>query len=113
MRKQHKKMPSEKSPITRSRRQKGAQSSVDSRIEDENLPSLSHIPKYSLDSILHYLLLQQIKKSKQPSLSSSFAQKRHRYFLFQYYKDFQLKSRLKESHFRCLKTPLMSYKEVH
>lgn len=113
MRKQHKRMPSEKSPLTKPRRQKGVRSTIDLRIKKENLPSLSHIPKHSLDSILHYLLLQRIKESKQLSLSSSFAQKRHRYFLFQYYKDFQLKSRLKESHFRCLKTPLMSYKEVH
>jgi hypothetical protein len=93
MRKQHKKMPSEKSPLTRPRRQKGVRSTIDSRIEKENLPSLSHIPKHSLDSILHYLL-QRIKESKQPPLSSSFAQKRHRYFLFQFYKNFQLKSRL-------------------
>jgi hypothetical protein len=57
-------------------------------------PSLSHIPKRSLHHILHYLTLELIKKSKQPS-SSSFSQKRHRYFLFQYHKNFQLICRLK------------------
>jgi hypothetical protein len=58
-------------------------------------PSLTGIPKRNLHFILHYLALEFIKKSKQPSSSCSFSQKRHRYFLFQYHKNFQLVSRLK------------------
>jgi predicted metal-dependent RNase len=57
-------------------------------------PSLTGIPKRNLHFILHYLTLELIKKSKQPSYSS-FSQKRHRYFLFQYHKNFQLICRLK------------------
>lgn len=58
-------------------------------------PILTSIPKRSLHRILHYLLLQQIKNSKQPASHSSFSYKRHPYFLFQYHKNFQLISRLK------------------
>ena len=106
MRKQHKKMPLEKGAAMRQRRQREVHSTPDSRIEKENSPSLSHIPKRSLDFILYYLTLQLIKKSKEPSSSSSsssFSQQRHHFFLFQYYKNFQLKNRLKSSDFRCLK----------
>lgn len=63
--------------------------------ERKEIPSLTGIPKRNLHLILHYLALELIKKSKQPSSSSSFSQKRHRYFLFQYHKNFQLVSRLK------------------
>lgn len=94
MRKHHKKVPLKKVSIMKPRREKGAYSTAGS-LEKENSPSLSHIHKRSLDFILYYLTLQLIKKSKQPSLSSSFPQKRHRFFLFQYYKNFQLKGRLK------------------
>ena len=73
-------------------------------IRKNNEPSLTNIPKRSLHSILHYLLLQQIKNSKHPSSTSSFPQKRHRYFLFQYYKNFQLISRLKGSALCLLQT---------
>ena len=64
-------------------------------LKKDGEPSLTCIPKRNLDFILHYLLLQQIKNSKRPSSASSFSQKRHPYFLFQYHKNFQLKSRLK------------------
>src|SRR6185312_4647538 len=62
--------------------------------KEKNLPSLTGIPKKNLDFILHYLLLQQINNSKLPS-ASSFSYRRHRYFLFQYHKNFQLIRRLR------------------
>jgi hypothetical protein len=58
-------------------------------------PSLTGMPKRNLDSILHYLLLQQIENSKLSSSASSFSYKRNRYFLFQYHKNFQLARKLK------------------
>jgi hypothetical protein len=61
--------------------------------KEENFPSLTGMPKRNLDFILHYLLLQQIKNSKLPS--SSFPYGRHRFFLFQYHKNFQLVKRLR------------------
>jgi len=66
-------------------------------------PSLLDIPKRNLDFILHYLLLQQINNSKLPS-SSSFSYRCHRYFLFQYHKNFQLVRRLKGTALCLLKT---------
>lgn len=81
MRKQHKKMPLEEVPTMKPGREKGEYSKAGS-LEKENLPSLSNIPKSSLHFILHYLTLQLIKKSKQPSSASSFSQLRHRFFLF-------------------------------
>ena len=74
------------------------------KVHGNNLPSLTHIPKRSLHSILHYLLLAEIKKSKQPSPPSSFSQKRHQYFLFQYHKNFRLVHRLKGSALCLLQT---------
>ena len=70
---------------------------TNSSVSKQALPSLTGIPKRSLHSILHCLLLEQIKKSKRPSSTSSFPQKRHGYFLFQYHKNFQLVRRLKGS----------------
>ncbi|HEY8660844.1 MAG TPA: hypothetical protein VIL78_17550 [Hanamia sp.] len=61
-------------------------------IMKNNIPSLTGIPKRSLHHILHYLVMQQIKKEK---YTYSFAQRRHPHFLFQYHKNFQLVSRLK------------------
>jgi hypothetical protein len=75
-----------------------------SKVGGENSPPITDIPKRSLHFILHYLLLQQIKKSKQPVPQSSFSPKRHRYFLFQYHKNFQLVSRLKGPALALLKT---------
>ena len=73
-------------------------------LKKENSPSLSGIPKRSLHAVLHYLLLEQIKNSKHPSSTYSFPQKRHRYFLFQYHKNFQLINRLKGSALCLLQT---------
>ena len=67
----------------------------------DNSPSLTGIPKRSLDSILHYLLLEEIKNHKHPS---SFPQKRRRFFLFQYHKNFRLVRRLKGSALCLLQT---------
>jgi len=55
-------------------------------------PVLTGIPQRSLHNLLHYLVMQQIKKEK---YTYSFAQRRHPHFLFQYHKNFQLVSRLK------------------
>jgi len=63
--------------------------------KNTNSPVLTGIPQRSLHHILHYLVMQQIKKSKQPSSHPTFSQRRHPHFLFQYHKNFQLVSRLK------------------
>lgn len=62
--------------------------------KEKSSPSLTGIPKRNLDFILHYLLLQQIISSKHSS-GSLFSYKRHRFFLFQYHKNFQLARKLK------------------
>jgi hypothetical protein len=69
-----------------------------------NLPSLTGIPKCSLDFILHYLTLQKIRYDKHPHLPLPFYYKRHPHFLFQYHKNFRLVSRLKGSALSLLKT---------
>lgn len=66
--------------------------------------SLIDIPKQRLHFILHYLLLQQLKNSKVTSSASSFSYRRHRYFLYQYHKNFQLVNRLKGNALCLLKT---------
>jgi len=58
-------------------------------------PSLTGIPKRSLDRLLHYLAMQQIKSSKKPRNKSLSIPIRHPHFLFQYHKNFRLISRLK------------------
>lgn len=100
MRKQHEKMPLKKRSAMKPWRHNEVHSTDGSSRGNENSPSLSYIPKRNLHFILHYLALQLIKKNQQSS-SSSFSQLRHNYFLFQYYKNFQLKNRLNGSHFRC------------
>ena len=70
----------------------------------EPSPVLPEIPKRSLDSVLHYLVLQQIRNSQQPVAHSSFSRKRHPHFLYQYHKNFQLVSRLKGSALCLLRT---------
>jgi hypothetical protein len=67
-------------------------------------PSLTDIPKRSLDYILHYLILQKIHHDKHPHLPLPFYKQRHPYFLFQYYKNFKLISRLKGSALSLLQT---------
>ena len=73
-------------------------------LKKDDEPSLTCMHKRNLHFILHYLTLKLIKKSKQPSSSSSFSQKRHRYFLFQYHKNFQLVVRLKGDALSLLQT---------
>jgi len=67
-------------------------------------PSLTGIPKRSLDNILHYLTVQKIHHDKHPHLPTPFYHKRHPHFLFQYHKSFRLVSRLKGSALSLLKT---------
>lgn len=67
-------------------------------------PSLIGIHKCDLHFILHYLTLELIKRSKQPSSQASFSYMRHRYFLFQYHKNFRLVRRLKGSALCLLQT---------
>ena len=71
---------------------------------ENNSLSLTDIPKRSLDRILHYLVLQKIQNSKNPSSKTTFLPERHPHFLFQYHKNFQLISRLKGSALCLLKT---------
>lgn len=72
--------------------------------KNTNSPVLTGIPQRSLHNVLHYLVIQQIKNSKQPTSHSSFSHKRHPHFLFQYHKNFQLVSRLKGTALCLLKT---------
>jgi hypothetical protein len=67
-------------------------------------PSLTGIPKRSLDFILHYLFLQRMQQSKNPSLPSTFNGVRHPHYLFQYYKNFRIVNRLKGSALSLLQT---------
>ena len=68
-----------------------------------NLPPIPAIPKRSLDAILHYLVMQQLRNKKLPSSNPSF-RKPNPYIIFQYYKSFQLVSRLKGAALCLLKT---------
>lgn len=65
---------------------------------------LTVIPKRNLDHILHYLFVQQIKAKETGLPLPSFPNGRHRYFLFTYYKSFQMVSRLKGAALCLLKT---------
>ena len=62
------------------------------------------IPKRSLHNILHYLMMEKIHKSKQPSHAASLPTSRHPHFLFQYHKNFQLVSKLRGSALALLQT---------
>jgi hypothetical protein len=55
------------------------------------------IPKSDLNHILHYLVMQQIKAKQTGVPLQSFPHGRHRYFLFTYYKSFQVVNRLKDT----------------
>ena len=66
--------------------------------------SLTHIPKRSLDDILHYLVLQKIQQEQHRELPTPFYRERHRFFLFQYHKNFNLVQRLKGSALCLLQT---------
>ncbi|MEO6868467.1 MAG: hypothetical protein ABI168_02410 [Ginsengibacter sp.] len=61
------------------------------------------IPIDSYHSILHYLALEKIHRNRIGS-SSSFGNKRHPHFIFQYHKNFRLLSRLRGSALCLLKT---------
>jgi hypothetical protein len=73
-------------------------------LKKEDEPSLTGIPKRDLHFILHYVMLELIKKNKQSSYGSSFSYKRHRYFLFSYHKNFRMVHRLKGSALCLLQT---------
>lgn len=81
--------------------------------------SLAGIPKPALDNILHHLLLQQVQagaykkpqtgnQQKAPNqkqeTSNGFTTPRHRFTLYQYYKNYRLLSRLKGKALALLKT---------
>ncbi len=74
------------------------------------LLSLACIPKRSLDNILHYLTMEEIKNTKSPTV---FPQKRHQHFLFQYYKNFQVRKRLKDTALSLLKTQYTKFPVDH
>ena len=57
--------------------------------------SLTGIPKPALDNILHNLLMQQVQAAKHNPGIIYKPLKRHRFTLYQYYKNFRLLSRLK------------------
>jgi len=75
-----------------------------SKAQGAKSPSLTAIPKCDLHFILHYLVMQQIKARNNSTSVLSYPSGRHRYFLIQYYKSFQLVSRLKGAALCDLKT---------
>jgi hypothetical protein len=78
--------------------------SAPSAVKKNDTSSLTGIPKRDLHLILHYLTLELIKKSKHPPSHTSFSYRRHRHFLFQYHKNFQIVRRLKGSALCLLQT---------
>jgi len=76
-------------------------------------PSKNSIPKQSLDNILHYLLLQQIEQSKNPKQFLAPPQQRHPHFLFQYYKNFRLTKKLRDTALSLLKTQYTKFPVDH
>lgn len=66
--------------------------------------SLSGIPKPALDAILHNLLMQQVKAAARHPEKIYKVCRRHRFVLFQYYKNYRLLSRLKGKALCLLKT---------
>lgn len=74
------------------------------------LSSSASIPKHSLDNILYYLTLEEIKNTKPPTV---IPQKRHPHFLFQYYKNFQVRKRLKDTALSLLKTQYTKFPVDH
>jgi hypothetical protein len=61
------------------------------------------IPKRSLDHLLYYLIMQQLRRSQLP-YSTPYRRKANAHIIFQYYKSFQLVSRLKGTALCLLKT---------
>lgn len=76
-------------------------------------PSTERIPKNILDNILHYLLLQQIQQVKNLKQVPVAPKKRHPHFLFQYYKNFQVRKRLKDTALSLLKTQFSKFPVDH
>ena len=76
-------------------------------------PSTNSIPKQFLDNILHYLLLQQIQQVKKSMVQVASPQKRHPHFLFQYYKNFQVRKRLRDTALSLLKTQFSKFPVDH
>jgi len=66
--------------------------------------SLAGIPKPALDNILHSLLMQQVRAGAHDPASIYKPLKRHRFTIFQYYKNYRLLSRLKGAGLCLLKT---------
>jgi hypothetical protein len=76
-------------------------------------PSTNSIPKYILHNILHYLLLQQIEQAKKMTEGQAPPQTRHPHFLFQYYKNFRLTKRLRDTALSLLKTQYTKFPVDH
>ena len=76
-------------------------------------PSTERIPKNILDNILHYLLLQQIQQVKKSNEQIATPQKRHPHFLFQHYKNFQVRKRLRDTALSLLKTQFSKFPVDH
>jgi hypothetical protein len=76
-------------------------------------PSTNSIPKQSLDNILHYLLLKQIEQAKKINEGQVPPQKRHPHFLFQYYKNFRVTKRLRDTALSLLKTQFTKFPVDH
>ena len=57
-------------------------------------PNFPFVPKPQLDFILHYLVLQKLTR-QEPAVGKGYYRKANPYRVIQYYKSFQLISRLK------------------
>jgi hypothetical protein len=68
------------------------------------------IPQQALHNIMHYLLLQQINNSR---LFLQNPQPRHPHYLFQYYKNFRLTKRLRDTALSLLKTQYTKFPVDH
>ena len=79
----------------------------------KKIPSTECIPKPVLDNLLHYLLLQQIKQAKRSNEKETIPTKRHPHFLFQYYKNFQVRKRLRDTALSLLKTQFSKFPVDH
>lgn len=66
--------------------------------------SIAGIPKPALDNILHNLLLQQVKAAANHPEKIYKVCRRHRFIIYQYYKNYCLLSRLKGKALALLKT---------
>ena len=69
-----------------------------------NTPCVSNIPQRDLHFILRYLSADWLEKITGSNIQTLPSSMRHRYFLFQYHKNFQLVRRLKGSALCLLQT---------